>query len=269
MAPVLPAGGHVVTGPVPVVPPIDPQPSVYVSSSAEALSADLTLDGIKNELGPIGGVSGRSPPAYDKMNSIASLNKTLRLEPGCPADTTLQIQATKVVTTAASSGVGLDAISADADTSIGASDFVLTSSPLGPGGTLTLLDLSVSAKFIRSSSDASDVFGAKGGSVAGAASFGSLDIGGNLIGKTLTFSGDAAANTVLFSSPTVTVTLDKQTVSDLLPPQSMVGQTPATIATDAIDISLHNAKLLGTTMSGNFVIGETSANVAHPFAVAE
>ena len=67
------------------------------------------------------------------------------------------------------------------------------------------------------------------GFVAGDASFGSLTISGSLVGfKTLKFSGDAAANTVLFHSSTVTITLDKRTLSDFLPPVSAgAGPVPA------------------------------------------
>lgn len=89
-----------------------------------------------------------------------------------------------------------------------------------------------------------------------------------MIGKELTFSGEAAANTVLFSSPTVDVTLDKQTFADLISCGPKCTTTPVSITTDAIDISLHNAPLFGRTVSGDIVIGETSANFPHLFTVS-
>jgi hypothetical protein len=96
--------------------------------------------------------------------------------------------------------------------------------------------LDVRASFIHSESSASYVFGPDRGFLAGDASFGSLTISGALIGKTVTFSGTAAADTVLYSSPTETITLDKQTVSDFLPP-SDTGVGPNRITRDALDIS--------------------------------
>jgi hypothetical protein len=97
--------------------------------------------------------------------------------------------------------------------------------------------------------------------------FGSITISGSLVGfKTLTFSGHAAANTVLFHSSTVTVTLDKQTLSDFLPPVA-AGAAPRVLAnritTDALDIQLNKAPLLGQTITGDIRLGETSATHFH------
>jgi hypothetical protein len=73
----------------------------------------------------------------------------------------------------------------------------------------------------------------------------------------LTFSGDAAADTVLYKSSTVTITLDEQTL--LLPPGATGGAIGPSITTDAIDIQLNNAKFGNQTISGNFDIGQSSA----------
>ena len=129
--------------------------------------------------------------------------------------------------------------------------------------TLVLLGLSVSATFIHSKSSASYVFGPNQGFLAGDASFGSLTIGGSLIGgETLTFSGDVAANTVLFRSSTVTITLDKQTLSDFLPPVTTAAVPPVSpnrITTDALDIQLNKASVGGQTITGDIRLGESSA----------
>ncbi len=91
----------------------------------------------------------------------------------------------------------------------------------------------------------------------------------------MTFSGDAAPDTVLYHSPTVTITLDKQTLSDFLPPSPTTSALlpvpailPNRIATDALSIQLTNAPLLGTSISGNISLGETSAsNFINPIPV--
>ncbi len=249
----------------PLPPPFRPRSPV--SSSASGLSVDLTFNGSGFNLPPIAGVSGGAPPAYDKTRSIESFGKTQRLDPGSPSNPTLQTHATEVTTHAASRGFGVDAVSAHAGVSIGSSEFLLTSNPLCPLGLLGVLGLSLTATDVHSSSDGSFVVGANRGFLGGDASFGSLKIGGALIGKSLTFSGHAAANTVLFSSATVEVTLDKQTVSDI--PSWGAGHTtiPVAITTDAIDIHLHNAPLFGRTVSGEIVVGETSANFVYLFPV--
>ena len=76
-------------------------------------------------------------------------------------------------------------------------------------------------------------------------------------GETLTFSGDAAADTVLYKSSTVTITLDEQTL--LLPPGATGGSIGPSITTDAIDIQLNHAKYGSQTITGNFAIGQSSA----------
>ncbi len=102
---------------------------------------------------------------------------------------------------------------------------------------------------IHSGSDSSFVFGPNEGSLSGDASFHSLTVTGALVGgNTLTFSGNAAKNTVLYKSSTVTITLDDQTL--LLPPAATSGIIGPTITTDAIDIQLNHAKFAGQTITG-------------------
>jgi hypothetical protein len=87
---------------------------------------------------------------------------------------------------------------------------------------------------------------------------------GALIGETLTFSGDAAANTILYRSPSVTITLDKQMLSEFLPPSASSPTGPNQITTDALDIHLNNAHLFGRTISGDITLGVTSAALFPP-----
>ena len=107
----------------------------------------------------------------------------------------------------------------------------------------------------------------------GDASFHSLTVTGALVdGDTLTFSGDAAPDTVLYKSSTVTITLDEQTL--LLPPAATGGIVGPSITTDAIDIQFNHAKYGGQTITGNFAIGQSSAGYrlippAHASLVAD
>ena len=63
---------------------------------------------------------------------------------------------------------------------------------------------------------------------------------------------------MLYSSPTVTITLDEQRL--LLPPAATGGVIGPSVATDAIDIQFNGAKFAGHTISGHFDIGESSAS---------
>ena len=165
-----------------------------------------------------------------------------------------------MVNTAESSGIGVDEIGASGAADLGSASFVLADTP-GPMLPLSILGLSVEATGIHSGSDSSIVFGPNEGSISGDASFHSLKVTGALVGgDTLTFSGHAAPDTVLYKSSTVTITLDEQTL--LLPPAASSGIIGPTITTDAIDIQLNHATFAGQTITGNFDIGQSSASYA-------
>ncbi len=126
---------------------------------------------------------------------------------------------------------------------------------------LSILGLSVEATGIHSDSNSSFMFGPNEGSHSGDASFHSLTITGALVGgETLKFSGDAAPDTVLYKSSTVTITLDEQML--LFPPAATGGIIGPSITTDAIDIQFNNAKFAGQTITGDFAIGQSSASYA-------
>ncbi len=157
-------------------------------------------------------------------------------------------------------GIGVDEIGASGAADLGSASFVLADSP-GPMLPPSILGLSVSATGIHSGSDSSFVFGPNEGFISGDASFHLVTVRGALVGgDTLTFSGNAAPDTVLYSSPTVTITLDEQT--KLLPPTASSGIIGPTITTDAIDIRLNHATFAGQTITGDFAIGQSSASYA-------
>jgi len=229
-------------------------------SSANAFAARLTFGGTKTSFGSLARVSGSASP-YDKTKHVHHLHKVLDLDPGSPFNPTLQLDEAGIQTNATSDGFGIDFISSRADAHIGSSNFVLPDYPFPPG-IIELLGMAFSATDINSSADFSHVFGSSQSFVTGGASFGSLSIGGSLIGRTLKFSGDAAPNTVLYSSATVTVTLDKQIVTDLISIGPTPAVTPFSITTEAVDISLHNASFRGTRVSGDIIIGQASAGTS-------
>jgi len=231
-----------------------------VSSSADSFSGSLDADGLTTTIGPFALVSGAAPPAYDDTSRIASFDHTYDLTSAEANTLSLTMQATHMVNTAESAGIGVDEIGASGAADLGSASFVLADSR-GPMLPLSVLGLSVEATGVHSGSDSSFVFGPNEGSLSGDASFHSLTVTGALVGgKTLTFSGDAKKDTVLYSSPTVTIRLDDQTL--MLPPAATSGIIGPTITTDAIDIQFNHAKFAGQTITGDFDIGQSSASYA-------
>ena len=233
-----------------------------VSSSADSLTGSLNADGFTTTVAPFAPVSGSAPPAYDQTKTVAFFDHLYELTPSESNDLSLGVQATQMFNAASSAGLGVDEIGANGTADFSSAHFLLTDT-VGTGP--TVLGLSVEATGVHSDSNSSFVFPDRG-FLAGDASFHSLTITGALLGgRTLTFSGDAKPDTVLYSSPTVTITLDEQRL--LLPPTATGGVIGPMISTDAIDIQFNGAKFLGNTISGHFDIGQSSANFAliHPF----
>jgi len=244
---------------------ISPPQWPLVSSSSNSLSAELYCDAKTTTIGPIDPASGSAPPSFDNRKTIASIEHTYSADPRDPASPTLQLGARDLVSEARSSGIGVDTISTTATSDIASASLVLTGNPLSA---LAVLGLSVAATFVHAGADASYVFGPDKGSLTGDASFHCLTISGALIGRTLTFSGNASANKVIFDSPTVTITLDKQVLSGFYPPVPTPSPITAPLiparnqlTTDAIDIQLKNAHLFGCTVSGHFDLGQASATL--------
>jgi hypothetical protein len=234
-----------------------------VSSSADSFAGVLNADGSTTTIDPFAPVSGTAPPAYDDTSSIAYFNHTYDLTPAEPNTLSLEMQARNMTNAAYSlPEVIAHQIGAASTADLGSANFSLTDSP-NPMLPLSILGLSVEATGIHSESTSS--FGpTQEGFLSGDASFDSLTVSGALLnGETLTFSGNAAADTVLYKSSTVTITLDDQTL--LLPPSATGGIIGPTITTDAIDIQLNHAKFAGQTITGNFDIGQTSASYSRPF----
>ena len=237
-----------------------------VSSSADGFSGSLNADGFGMTIAPFDPVSGVAPPAYDSTRSAAFFDRQYDLSPVESNTLSLEMEATHFSDVARSPGNGVDEIGANGAADFFTAHFLLLDRPLTPSPPVSL-GLSIDATGIHSDSSSSFVFGPNRGFIAGDASFQSLAITGQLVGgKTLTFSGDAAPNTVIYSSPTVTITLDEQQL--LLPPAASGGTIGPSIMTDAIDIHFNNAKFAGHTISGHFDIGQSSASYAliRPFA---
>jgi hypothetical protein len=152
----------------------------------------------------------------------------------------------------------------EADTMSRGLDLALFLNPPPPGATARLPRpfLAVSAKEIRSGAVYVAVL-PHVHYVTGSASFDGLVVTGSLVdNKTLGFSGAAERDKILFESPNVTVTLNRQIVVGFLlctPAPVHCGFFPDGITTNAVDIKLDRADLDGQIVSGEILLGVADA----------
>ncbi|GEM_PF-3120515 len=237
------------------------------SSEAYGFSAKFVVNGQATLLAPVGQVKGSAPPAYKNATHAKTDNESLFLFAGTPPIPELVIDALGIKSQATSSGIAIDSVSATANTAIKTFTLSLIDYPPPPVATASTIPfpepfLNINASDISAAASYSLVF-PSAGSTDSQVSFGSLSIGGTLVGsRTLTFSGIAAPNTVLYDSPTVTITLDQELTRgtvDCINAQGcsfVVGGIEAT----AIDIALRDAVLNGTKVSGHILIGRSAAD---------
>jgi hypothetical protein len=96
----------------------------------------------------------------------------------------------------------------------------------------------------------------------GTASFASLTLKGSLVGnQTLTFSGDAPANTVLYDDPYLTVTLNQQIVTGTIVCTPICQFVPQAMTVNAVAIEMNRDIVAGKQASGNVYVGQTQVEI--------
>lgn len=95
----------------------------------------------------------------------------------------------------------------------------------------------------------------------GMASFGSLSLTGGMVGgQTLTFQGDAPANTVLYDDPNMTVSLNHQDVTGAIECTPICQFVPTKMVGDAILIEMFKKPVVDrTAVTGQLVVGQAEA----------
>ncbi|MBV9755871.1 MAG: hypothetical protein JO047_02345, partial [Alphaproteobacteria bacterium] len=189
-------------------------------SAAFGLGAHFKSEGVATRLGRIAFVQGSAPPAYSRSAAAPGVSKTLAIVPDTFPTPTLFVNAINVRSHVASRGIEIDSISSAGDAKLNTLGLTLNLNPPPPtangNGPVPQPFLALSATDVASSASFDRVF-PSANTTTGSASFGSLSITGSLVGdKTLTFSGVAPRNTVLFQSATVTITLDEQVQAGLV-----------------------------------------------------
>jgi len=231
------------------------------ANSAFGIDTKFETKGMATRLGPIGFVSHNNNGAYDKTVHVGSVNETAPIV-AQPVPPTIFINASGINSEVKSSGIGVDSETTQASTSVDRASLMLNLNPPPPGSVpVPQPYLQVQSSGISSQANFNTVF-PNFTSASGSSSVRSLKIIGSLVGTTpLTYSGSAPPNTVIYDSPTVTITLNKQIEEEVISctePGGCVTKVYA-ITVDAVDISLNKADVDGYKVSGDIVLGESQA----------
>jgi hypothetical protein len=235
------------------------------ASEAYSLGASFTSLGMATSLGPVLDVAGSAPPAYTRTRTLANFTGSVAIPPLVPSGSVAPVvakfsaSARGLKSHVASGGIQIDFVSAVGTAKIDSANLSITQSG-PPGSTIpVLLYLGVTASGVAASATYSHIF-PLAPTVTGSASFAALSVSGSLLdGKTVTYTGSAPANTVLFQSPTVTVTAHQQLIAGVISCGPGCTFTPSTISVRALDINLNNAMIDGHAVTGDIVLGDASA----------
>jgi hypothetical protein len=230
-------------------------------SAAVGFDARLQSQGIATELGPVAAVTGEPSGRYSFTQTVSTVSENLAIAP-LALTPTLSLAAKGLTSHVASSGIGIDSRSSEGDNAVASANFVLNiNPPPGSGVPIPFPALIVTAQEAISNANFNIVYPA-GSFATGAARIGSLTVSGQLLDRaTLKFSGPTAPNTVIYQSPTVTITVNRQIKSGVISCTASAGCTFEMSAIDvaAIDIALHNAPVGGSKVSGDILIGNVTA----------
>jgi hypothetical protein len=236
-------------------------------SSATGLDAHFVVSGTGTEFGPVDPLLGNATGAYNDSLKVGQVNGMLVLSPSSPAPlqtVALYVNAEGFLSHVSSSGVNLDSRNSESNTHMANASLAIDLYPLPPTastGPVPYPFLSVTSGSVKSQTNFTQVF-PNSNSAQGSAQIASLTIQGAAVnGATLTFSGNAQPNTVIYDTPTVTITLNKQVKDEIISCTVPGGCTSIVEAmtTDAIDINLNKAEWFGHKISGEIVVGETHA----------
>jgi len=236
-------------------------PNLAVSpSSAAAIAAHLVVDGIATQYGPAAEASGGASGPYDNRIDVAHLNDTVAVYPSLPAQA-IGVKAQDLKSEAASTGIQTDSVSTRSKASLGAIstslEYLSFGNILVPAPVLT-----ITGRDIHSDTSVSTVF--PNSSVGmGGANIASLKIAGTLLkGLSLNYAGVPKPNTVIYDSPTMTVTLNRQIRAGIISCTPQCTFTLTMMTTDAVAITLNKAVWGSQKVSGEIDLGET--NVSSP-----
>lgn len=235
------------------------QNAYALSSEANVLNAELTVDGKAVHIGPIANIGGHVPPkTYNNSISVSGYENTLTLLKSNATSLQFVITAEQL-DGKVSGGFGVDTLSSDGKATVGKTDIQLTVAPTKGAVVKPFLHLALT------SGDAQTQFDEvvpRPGMFTGSASLEELNISGQLLNDTVVqHSGAVAANTVLFENAQVKVIANQQTAHFPICPLKgkLPTCTPNGLTTHGVTIQLTNAELDGHKVSGSIYLDNATA----------
>lgn len=234
------------------------QTAAAESSSAFDISAHFTSDGVMTGLGPVNPVSGRGSPNYSRSSTIGPYQKVVLITEGTGPVPAFSVYG-QTLKSHVAGGFGVDTVSAEGDTLTSSLAASLNLYPPPPTSPVPQPSLQIISSKVQSSANYDQTLPMPA-TVSASATFTNLAISGSLVGnQTLKFSGTPPNNTVLYKSPSVTITLNRKIVAGVISCTPKCTFTPSVVFGTAIDVLLTNANVWGHPVSGEISIGVDEA----------
>lgn len=234
--------------------------TVNSTNSAVGIDTHFETKGMATHLGPVGFVAHNNNGAYDKSIQVNKISEVAAIILQSPPPSVF-LYGSNIHSEVKNSGIGVDSETSESTASVGRASLMLNLNPPPPTAVVPQPYLQVTGANFTSSADFSTVFPSFT-SASGTSSVQNLKIFGALVGTSiLSYSGSAAPNTVIYDSPTVTITLNKQITEELITCTVPDGCTTKVfgITVAALDISLNKANIDGHKVTGDIVIAQTKA----------
>jgi hypothetical protein len=229
------------------------------ANSADGIDAHLESENVVSHFGPIAGVAHiNNGSAYDKTVAVAKINEHAPIATGT-LPPNFFIRSSGLTSEVKGSGIEVDAHNTHSSSSVGRATLTMNINP-PPGVEIPIPypALLVESKGIAAQANFNTI--AVGPTEAtGSSSVRSLNITGTLLSAPVTYSGEAPPNTVVYDSPTVTITLNKQIQEGVISCSPDCVFTPSSITVTAVDIELHKALVDGRKVSGRIAVGRAEA----------
>ena len=223
--------------------------------SALGVSASFTTDGVSTTLGPVNTVDNATGRTYDKTKNLGSYSKELVLtaDGGAPPSLTVNTQAEK---SQVKGGFGVDVNFATGTAAVSALNLRLAPYTPPNSDVIAAPYLQITATKVSEAASYNVLaIAPTRTTVSATGTIDTLTITGPLVGgKTLTYSGSPKESTVLYQSPTVTITLNQKITTALISCSPKCLFTPYSVNATGIDVTLNNAKLGKHTVSGDISI---------------
>ncbi len=233
-------------------------------STALAITARFTAAGVRSQIRPIAAVSGAMSRTYDASQTVAEVHEDLAIASGDPTPT-LSVTGSRLTSHASARGRGGGREALGENTLTNLRLALVAHSSTGQSGVSTSPALTVDARELASSAYFNGAAKARGGAT-GLMNVGALSISGQLVGDAiLKRSGQVAPNTVVYSSPQLSITLNRQIESGVVScDDEDCTETPLAVGVGVIqvigiDIELHGALVGATKVNGQIRVGQVTA----------